>query len=290
MKSLANCKQYQVTLTTSYETEHGISGHTFEMAEYFLYLKNHNINACILLSNGLSKQEFIVAVTEKYTLSQAELDLFNTIVIEHRHPKVLLANTVIIVDGSMDIRTAEILSPKIILLRCSTNRTYEIERPGIIVLQDNDMYEPLSNSFHYKKKILFDYFKPQPRRESLKKTAMFYLTDICRAISAVNLKKITRKYKFDEYIALVNTIHRFDEVTELKVPVVNLWQLFDTYIYTEPKNLSDCSPRFVVECEYYGKEVIYATKKLPLGLQVRLADMKAGIVGLKENDDILKFI
>jgi len=232
----------------------------------------------------------MIAITEKYKLSDTELSLFEERVIEHRFPKVLLANTVIIVDGSMDIRTSEILATKILMFRCSTNRTFEIEKSNIIVLQDYDMYEPLSNSVHYKKKILFDYFKSQPVKDRPKKIAMFYLTDICRAVSTTTLKNITEKYNFDEYIALVNTIRNFEGITELKVPIVNLWQMFDTYIYTSPKNFSDCSPRFVVECEYYGKEVIYETEKLPLGLQVRLADMKLGIVGLKENDDILKFI
>ena len=182
------------------------------------------------------------------------------------------------------------MASKIIMFRCSTYRVNEIKRPDILVLQDSDMYEPLSNSVHYKKKIYFDYFKPQPKRDGSKKVAMFYLTEICRAISAVNLKKVIRKYKFDEYIALVNIIRNFEGVTELKIPVVNLWELFDTYIYTKPKDFHDCSPRFVAECEFYGREVIYETDPLPLGLQVRLADMKKGIVGLKENDDILKFI
>ena len=40
-------------------------------------------------------------------------------------------------------------------------------------------------------------------------------------------------------------------------PVDNLFDKFSTYIYTPVPRKWDCSPRFIAECKYYGKEVIY---------------------------------
>jgi hypothetical protein len=48
--AIVNLKQYQITLTTSYEARHGVCGHMFEMIEYFMHFRFHkNLNAAILI-------------------------------------------------------------------------------------------------------------------------------------------------------------------------------------------------------------------------------------------------
>lgn len=286
---ILNCRNYDVTLTTSFEVEFGISGHTFELAEYFLFLKNANVSVCIALTNGLTLEDFTIAINEKYTLTNTEQQWFSDNVYFNPFPKLLLANTVIIVDGSFDIGNSTIAANRKLLFRCSTRRVNEIAGADCTVLQDNDLYESLPNSVHYKKKMYFDYFR---KIDTVKtNTAMFYLTKICRNLSEDRVQQIITKYPaYSNYIALVNEKRNIHNVTEIVVPVKNLWEMFDDYIYTEPSNFSDCSPRFAVECKHYNKGVIFETPVIPKGLSIRMQDYNNGIVGFEKTDDIIRYI
>jgi hypothetical protein len=48
----------------------------------------------------------------------------------------------------------------------------------------------------------------------------------------------------------------------------------------------DCSPRFVAECEFYNKEVIYEIDYHDKGLAARLYDMTHGDIWLRADDEI----
>lgn len=68
-------------------------------------------------------------------------------------------------------------------------------------------------------------------------------------------------------------------IPECDLPINNVLNEFDTYIYTPTEKNWDCSSRLILECQYFKKEVILTpTSKalLPgnLGLQVRLKDAK----------------
>lgn len=291
-KSIVDLRNYSVVLTTSFEVEHGISGHAFEMAEYFLFLNQHNVKTCILLSNGITKNTFLFAVTQKYVLSESELTQITTHTIEHFWPKLLLAKTLIIVDGSMDVGSSTLIADKILAFRCSTRRVEQLNQSNITVLQDYELYEPLPNSVHYKKKMLLNYLRPQPVKSDLHKTAMLYLTNTCRKLSNERVDEIVSKYRdtFDSFVAFVNTKKCYNDVTEYIVPVENMWEKFNTYIYTETPNFGDCSPRFVAECRHYNKEVIIETPVVPDGLKVRINDLNKNIVQLQPNDPIIDFV
>ena len=66
-------------------------------------------------------------------------------------------------------------------------------------------------------------------------------------------------------------------IPELDLPVDNILELFDSYIYTPTEKNWDCSSRFILECRKFHKEVVLtptAEKGLEtnLGLKVRLQD------------------
>jgi hypothetical protein len=280
--AIVNLKQYQITLTTSYEARHGVCGHMFEMIEYFMHFRFHkNLNAAILLTDGTQLPEFYSAIQNKYDLTDDELSQFKEHTYVSYQPKVILTNTLLIVDGSLRTFGADLIASKIVLLRCAED---DIVHENVLVLQDNEVYNPLPNSIHYKKKVLFEKFKKYD--VSSPNVAMFYLTTNCREIGNNEVQKIISKYPFDKYIAISNNLLNIDGVEVKKAPVDNIWSLFDTYIYTNTAKKFDCSPRFIVECEYYGKNVVYEIDYFDKGLEVRRQDMKKGIVALTAEDEI----
>jgi hypothetical protein len=282
--AIANLKQYAITLTTSYEAKHGVCGHMFEMIEYFMHFRFHkNINACILITDGTDIHDFFDAITNKYDLTSDELKQFADHTQVAFQPKVILANTLLIVDGSLRTHGADLLAEKIVLLRCADE---DIVRDDVLILQDNDVYDPLPNSQHYKKKILFEKFKRYDATAS--NTAMFYLTTNCRAIADEEIQRIINKDQFDHYIAISNGELDLTGVDVLRAPVDNIWSKFNTYIYTSTAKKFDCSPRFIVECAYYGKDVIYEIDYFDKGLEVRRQDLAKGldILALTADDEI----
>lgn len=66
-------------------------------------------------------------------------------------------------------------------------------------------------------------------------------------------------------------------IPECDLPLDNIMEEFDTYIYTPTSKNWDCSSRLIPECKYFGKEVILSqtTKILldnNLGLKIRIQD------------------
>lgn len=287
--SLVNLKKYNIVLTQSTETKHGISGHLFEMAEYFYHFTFHkNISTCILISDGTSKEDFFNALKNKYSFSKYEYEIFEKNTFFYFQPKVLIGNIIIFVDGSLRCKDADIFCSKKIFFRCSEDAYLD---KTDIVLQDYDLYDPLPNSIHYKKKLLFSKFINISSSED---AAMFYCTKNTRMLSFDDLINLTNKYNFSKYIILSDVdIKAPSNVQLLKVPVNNLWEKFNTYIYTGLTNLTkiDCSSRFIAECKYYNKNVIYDVQRMDKGLAVRRNDIENNVdIELKETDEITSII
>lgn len=282
---LALLNKYDITLTSSWETNHGISGHLFEMIEYFYHLRFHKgINACILIAEDISQEEFKQALI-KYSFNSEELQAFEEHVHYHFHPLVVIANDMIFVDGSLRTLNADLLCKRKIFLRCSEE---EFLDKADLVLQDYDLYDPLPNSVDYKKKILFEKFSSIKESDN---AAMFYSTSNSRMLSYDDLISLTTKYDFYKYIIITNKEFETPSNVELLMsPVPNLWERFNTYIYTDltAKTKFDCSSRFIAECKFYNKNVIYDAQRVDKGLAVRRKDLEEGIekISLKENDDI----
>jgi hypothetical protein len=279
---LVMLKKFDVTLTTSWEANHGISGHLFEMIEYFYHLKYHkNVSTCILIADGLTREQFGIAL-EKYDFSEDELNKIHECTFFEYQPKVVVANTIFIVNGSFRICNADLLVKRKIVFRC--NEDHFLDNADI-VLQDYDIYEPLPNSVHYKKKILFSKFKKlNPKRPDI---GMFYATKNSRKMEYDQLEDIINKTKFSSYLFLTDHQMKVPDNCELRmVPIKDLWDSFSTYLYTNTSVYVDCSPRFVAECKHYGKDVQFHSNKVDKGLQVRMHDLEIGAIDLKEDDDL----
>lgn len=256
------------------------------MFEYFMHFTFYKgISACILITDGTPKDVVEGALFNKYDLSDDEINTFRASIFYEYQPKVIIADTLLIVNGSLRFKGADIMAKKTLLFRCSIHEDIP-EDKKFIVLQDNDIYEPQANSIHYKKKILFDKFKRLDLPEN--NIGMMYATYLSRKLSYEQIQNIVDKYpKFDKFVYLTDKEMEVPDKVELNiVPVPNLWSLFSAYIYTDlTPGTIDCSPRFVAECDFYGKELIIETT-VNRGLEVRLHDINNGGVWLKEDDDI----
>lgn len=283
-REFVTLKEFDVTITTSWETNHGISGHLFEMIEYFYHLKFHKKKSvCIFISNGITPEQFRIALL-KYDFSYDEYSIILNNTFFNNKPKVLIANDILFVDGTLRNGSSEIFCKRKIVFRCAPNEDLSI---ADIVLQDFDVYQELENSKNYKKKILFDKFK---KIENFNNAFMMYSTSNAKMLSKENIQNIINKYGENKYIILSNK--KFDvpdNVELLMVPIENLWEKFSTYIYTEllPSSIIDCSPRFIAECKHYNKKVIYEISDINKGLEVRIKDLEdISKITLDETDEI----
>lgn len=275
----ADLREYDVVLTTSLNSNHHISGHLYELIEYFYYLKfYHNVDVCILIPFELTLNEYKIALTSKYDFTESELEIYLSCTKLIEYPKILLGKTIIFTDGmcyDIKIFKGMIKANKIISIRCKD--TYTLDKANV-VLQDNRLYPDLKNSVHYIKKVLVS--KLKPITNSPANVAMLYGTTNCREVTMEIMEQLVEKYDFEKFIILTNKEYDVPDKFEIKlVPVENIFSLFGTYIYT-PINLKntcsnfDCSPRFPVECTYYNKQVIYELDSMDLGLRVRQYDIE----------------
>jgi hypothetical protein len=268
MASIVNLKAYDIVLTTSYEFKFGVCGHLYEMIDYYWAIKNWTtLNPCILLADGTTIEEFDLAVAQKY--DNVKIDK----VVCNPQPKVIIANNLLIVDGSPRLRNAELLVSNIFLFRCSESDFSYYQGKNVFLLQDNEIYDDRPSDvtiIDYKKKILFSKYKQY--KSTVKETAMFYLTSVCRALTHNELVDAIRKHGFQNNIVLTDDPSMYNLDSVYRVPVDNMWNMFSTYIYTRVPRQIDCSSRFILECMHYGKDVIYDIDYHDRALEVRKKD------------------
>jgi hypothetical protein len=114
-------------------------------------------------------------------------------------------------------------------------------------LNDKNIY-PNFEGIQYRKKIYFDIYKKPLKEES--KTLFNgsnnqYYEDVLTVIHKYkNPIIVVDKFKNDQY-----------KKNQILLPVENILEKFDKYVYT--KSFFDPAPRFIQECFYFGKEVIY---------------------------------
>jgi hypothetical protein len=286
---IVNLKKYDIVITTSWEFKFGVCGHLFEMIDYYYAIKNYTqLTPCILLADGTTKEELLSAIEYKYD----NLTIEN--IVEHASPKVVIANNILITDGSPRLRQADIIANNIFLFRCSENdfTSFTKFKANTFLLQDFEIYDERYQDIKisvidYKKKILFSKYKKF--NTSVSDTAMYYLTSLCRELSEEDLLNSINKYGFKNNIILTNdkSLYNLDNVFE--VPLRDVWSKFNTYIYTSIPRKIDCSSRFIIECLHYSKDVIYDIDYYDKALEVRKKD---GLVGtdLNTNDGFLKLL
>ena len=316
MKYLKLDRNYDlyITMTWSGDTNHGISGHLYEIIEYFILLKDH-MKIGILICEDMSWDIIEKALHTKYDLDASIIDGIKKNTFFEYRPKYVIGKNILFVDGGFTrtmLRYGVALSFKnIFSLRCS-NKDYHYNLPynNITLLQDDRVYNDEDNriSINYKKKIKFDIFKKIKCIET--KTALLYITSNCRKICDDYLLDIIMQYNYQNYIILTNETKKYKKlfsslknVTFPELPVDNIFKKFDTYIYT-PTHLDnseaksfDCSPRFIAECKFYNKQIIYHGiddnyTNIDTGLKYRKYDIENNFnsIVLTKNDDIIEII
>ena len=259
------------------------------MIEYFMHFRFvKNIDACILISDGTSEEVFFKAVSSKYDLTDAELSEFEQHTYFRFQPHVIYADTILITNGSMRFLGADIFANKKLVFRCS-NLEPGLDRDDLIILQDPRIYEDMPNSVPYTKRMMFSkYKKLEPKHPNI---GMFYAKSNSKVMHRDEFDYLVDKHKdrFDSFILLTDQVIDVPDGVKLRlVPIPDLWDSFGAYIYThkESTKLVDCSPRFVAECKFYGKELIIEAPEIDKGLAARLYDIEYGDVWLRESDDI----
>jgi hypothetical protein len=304
VSKIVDLKKYDLVFTTSFECPHGVSGHLYEMIDYFYICSTNNINSCILLTDTTSKELFALAVKEKYNFTEQEFNHMLEHTIECPVPKIIMANNICVVDGSWRFGSCVIYTDNIFLLRCSEVEFERFHNHKTIkqthLMQDFNLYperfEQLNiNVVHYIKKILWSKYK-QPKQVKTN-TALFYLTTNCRALPPNDIEALINKHEFEHYLVVTNDIDMYasleaDDVSVVSAPVSGLFEKFDAYIYTATPLKADCSPRFIVECAVYNKDVIYEIDYMDPGVKQRQIAIERDVneLLLVDSDDFVSYV
>ncbi len=223
-------------------------------------------------------------------------------------PKYVTGKNILFVDGGFTrtmLRYGVALSfDNIFSFRCS-NKDFHYNLPykNVTLLQDERVYNDQDNkiSINYKKKIKFNIFKDI--KKPLTEAALLYITSNCRKLCDDSIIDIIAQYKFDKYVILSNDKNykkRFKPFKNIDFPVMpvkNIFERFNTYIYTPTEDNFDCSPRFIAECSFYNKNVLYHDiddnyLEIDTGLKYRKYDIENDFKGitLQDDDDIIEII
>lgn len=288
-------KSYDLYISYSWGTvNHGICGHTFEVIEYFLLLKNH-MKVGILLCEDITWETFEAAIIDKYNITQDELLHIKENTIFKNRPMVVTGNNILFTDGGVvNLSRVKLYFNNVLMFACGNKEIKDNDKENVYILQDDRVYEPVKlNGINYKKKILFSRFKALSKEEDV---IMLYGTKNCRGIKDDTYEQLLEKYE-KPFIVLgdTNTLPDVNRMTSLSLPVKNLFEKFSTYVYTPVARHFDCSPRFIAECKFYKKEVIYYDIDYweeDLGLKWRKQDIDTDFsaLHLTDNDDIINII
>jgi len=289
-----------VILDTSYDlflcsswcgsrSKQGVNGHLFEMIEYYSILKNH-IKVGILICDEMVPNTIRTVVQEKYDFTSDEIDELLSDIVFADQPKIVKGKNLLVVDGNFkNLSDKSLFFDNIMAFPCN-DLTFQ-SMDNITVLQDNRIYGEGSNTINYIKKILFSRYKDIG--DSVDNN-LIYATTNSRKLNKQYLQSIEEKYKGNFLLVTNEHMDLSDRFIQEPMPIKNLFEKFGVYIYTPTMNKKDCSPRFVTECEYYNKEVVYeidyhTTDK---GLYWRRYDIEHNFKGLflNDGDEIINII
>lgn len=296
-------EKYNVLLTFSPIEE--ITGHWFEVFEYYAFLKSHNFKPCMLFySIGISKETILDAIYDKYNF----IDFSDDLIVLSKIDTLIDAHTctIILTDGnfkSLNDYGIRIISKKMYGFGCGN-----IEYPTGYYkeseyLLDKRIYDT-SYGIHYTKKIYKDILK-RPECILDDEVALLYTTHNCREYALESILEMsndgvyntdTNTYtKFSKYLIVTPkhkkiTLDR-KNIVFLEPPVKNLFSLFSTYVYTPVPRKFDCSPRLICECSLFNKKVLYHNIDYDdRGLFIRKEDLKNDKIWLSDSDDILSLL
>ena len=200
-------------MTWSGDTNHGVSGHLYEIIEYYELLKNH-FKVGILICEDLTWDIIEKAILTKYNLNLTQIENIKNNITFANRPKYVVGKNILFVDGGFT-RTmlrygVTLLFDNIFSFRCSyMDFHYNLPYKNITLLQDNRVYNDDDNkiSINYKKKIKFNIFKDikKPTIDA----ALLYITTNCRRLCDNNMLDIVVQYNFDNYVILSNNNKKY---------------------------------------------------------------------------------
>lgn len=290
-------KDYDLWLSYSWSNNnHGVCGHTFEVIEYYTILKNQ-FKVGIFLAEDIDWVTLEDSIRSKYDFNEAEIADFKANTVFSKRPSLVSGKNIIFTDGGVrSTNDCVLLFDNIVHLACGDLEIKNNSEDNVWILQDDRVYNPvLKNGVDYKKKILFDRFKTIGHSDT---RALLYGTKNCRDIKQSDYEEISR-IVHSGIIAITNEENKPDyEVAGIEFvvpPLDNIFEKFDTYIYTPVDRKWDCSPRFIAECRYFEKEVIYYKIDYwdeDKGLYWRQWDIENDFesIALTDEDDIIPFL
>lgn len=246
---------YDIWLTYSWSNNnHGICGHTFEVIDYY-YILRHDFKVGILLAEDIDWPTFESSIRSKYLFSEDEItEIKNATVFEQR-PSLISGSNILFTDGGIiNNSSVTLLFNNIFYFACGNKEIKDNDKKNVWILQDDRVYEPVKlNGINYKKKILFDKLKPLgPSKDQI----LLYATKNCRDIDDYEQFRSYGK----PVLVITNEENRPKDIEGFQFitpPVIDIFEQFTTYVYTPVKRKWDCSPRFIAECKYYGKPVVF---------------------------------
>ena len=294
---------YDVILTYSPIIE--ITGHIFECFDYFLFLRKY-FKVGILFFCGLSKCKLKIAWESKYNVpfSEVEDNLIQLDISNNNSVKLISFGKktfVLLADGnikSLEYSNIILATKHLYGFMCEYHDTYKDVKlhNHITYLQDFRVHKKTKyvQSLHYVKKLPFKYYKTSiSPNENI---GMIYMTYVCRKISPELVAEYHKMSKCTTTLLIVPyKLHEYDNIQHVKqieAPVYDLFDKFDTYIYTPVSRKFDCSPRLITECFFHNKKIFKQLDYYDIGLETRYSDCISGIehLDLTNNDDILHII
>lgn len=247
--------EYDIWLTYSWSANnHGVCGHIYEIFDYYHILKNH-FKVGIIFAEDIDWNLVEICIREKYNFTEEEISEIKLDSIFLKRPKILVGKNILFTDGGIvNMQSVTLLFDNIFYFACGNKEVKDNEKNNVWILQDDRVYEPVKkNGINYKKKILFERLKSI---SSSKNNILVYATKNCRQFNSYeelkqygnNILVVTNKENITESIEGVDFV---------VAPLNNLFEHFDTYVYTPVKRKWDCSPRLIAECKHYGKKVIF---------------------------------
>lgn len=236
--------------------EHGISGHVFEVIDYYLHLSQY-FDCCILFGNNFTPDLLRACIVNKYDLTDEELEILMSKTHFHHKPKMIICNKLLLTDGflvaqaSGRIELAKIMAKKIFTFVCED--VVMNQRDDVVVLQDKRVYPDNSkNLIDYKKRLNLQRLKKAVNPED---HTLVYGTVNCREVSDEDVLKIHEKYGDVLYVTDKKVTFDVPGIEVMTPPVDDIIEKFTRFIYTPLQRKFDCSSRFLAECAYLGKDI-----------------------------------
>lgn len=297
------CPEYDVVLTYSPIVE--ITGHIFECFDYYLFLRQF-CKVGILFFCGLDIEKLRICFESKYTegFDRVKEDIIQVNCVSCASKKKIIQfgkNTaVVLADGnikSLEYNNIVLATSRLYGFMCEDEHFEEQTlNKHITYLQDYRIYgrNRFFKSVNYVKKIPFKFYRKfSPPGENV---GMMYMTYVCRKVSPDIIREYHLKsgcsrtilvvpYRLPEYDGI-------DGVAQIEAPVHDIFEKFDTYIYTPINRKFDCSPRLVTECFMLGRNIFKDLDYYDTGLETRYSDCVNNLnsLDLTDSDEILKIL